>query len=158
MLLLTIIMSNERPPDHTRLHKIAGSFKGKLSSLLPSHLSRAPSSIDTDSSSDNSTKRVTGHFINYYLTTPDFQAFCHLTMASVVGVSVCHYGSIYSIAPVSAPVSALILAVPKQLGSTPGDHAAFTIVVANCWSFKICLRLVCKPLFIDLYICPLRCI
>jgi hypothetical protein len=55
-VLLTIIMSNERPSDHNRIRRIAGSFKGKLSSLL--HLSRAPtpSSIDKDSSSDNSTK------------------------------------------------------------------------------------------------------
>jgi hypothetical protein len=57
-VLLTIIMSNERPSDHTRIRRIAGSFnlKGKLSS--PLHLSRAPtpSSIDKDSSSDNSTK------------------------------------------------------------------------------------------------------
>jgi hypothetical protein len=55
-VLLTIIMSNERPSDHNRIGRIAGSFKGKLSSLL--HLSRAPtpSSIDKDSSSDNGTK------------------------------------------------------------------------------------------------------
>jgi hypothetical protein len=59
-LLLTIIMSNERLSDNTRMRKIAGSFKGKLSSIL--HLSRAPtasgtpSSIDMDSSSDNRTK------------------------------------------------------------------------------------------------------
>ena len=55
-LLLTIIMPNERPSDHTRIRKIAGPFKWKLSSLL--HLSRAPaqSSIDIGSSSDNSAK------------------------------------------------------------------------------------------------------
>ena len=55
-LLLTIIMSNERSSDQSRIRKIAGSFKEKLSSLL--HLSQAPtpSSIDMDSSTDNSTK------------------------------------------------------------------------------------------------------
>ena len=55
-LPLTIIMSKERPSDHTRIHQIAGSPKGKLSSF--SHLSRvpAPPSIDIDSSSDNVAK------------------------------------------------------------------------------------------------------
>ena len=53
--LLTIIMSSERPHGTNRIRKAAGSFKGKLSSLL--HLSRAPtpSSIKMDSSSDNPT-------------------------------------------------------------------------------------------------------
>ena len=52
-LLLTIIMSNERPSDQTRIRKIAGSLKGKLSSLF--HLSRAPtpSSTNMNPSSDN---------------------------------------------------------------------------------------------------------
>ena len=51
---LDIIMSNERPSEKNSTRKIAGSFKGKLSSLL--RLSRAPtsSSIETDSTSDNS--------------------------------------------------------------------------------------------------------
>jgi hypothetical protein len=53
--VLLTIMSNQRPSDHTRGHKMAGSYKGKLSSLL--RLSRAPtpSSIDMDSRSDNRT-------------------------------------------------------------------------------------------------------
>jgi hypothetical protein len=51
--------------------------------------------------------------------------------------------------PISAPVSSSILAAPKQFGSTPGlenpptvgDHAALTnVVVADYWSFSICLR------------------
>ena len=55
-LLLTIIMSNERPSDHARIRKMAGSSKGRLSSHR--HLSRAttPSSIDMDSSFGSSTK------------------------------------------------------------------------------------------------------
>ena len=49
-LLLTIIMSREGPFETNRMRKVAGSLKGKLSSLL--HLSRAPtpSSIEMDSS------------------------------------------------------------------------------------------------------------
>jgi hypothetical protein len=52
-LSLTFIMSSERPSETNHMRKIAGTFKGKLSSLL--HLSRAPtpSSIEMDSSSDN---------------------------------------------------------------------------------------------------------
>ena len=49
--LLTIIMSSKRPSETNRIHKAAGSFKGRLSSFL--HLSRAPPSIEVDSSSDN---------------------------------------------------------------------------------------------------------
>ena len=64
---LTIIMSNERPSDHTRtgMRKVIASFKRKLSSLL--HLSRAPTSIDRNSSFDNSTKWVTGYFMHRFL-------------------------------------------------------------------------------------------
>ena len=53
--LLTIIMSSERPSETNRVRKIAGSVKGKLSSLL--HLPRAPNSaVDRmRSSSDNAT-------------------------------------------------------------------------------------------------------
>ena len=60
--LLTIIMSSERSPGTNRMRKIAGSFKGKISSLL--HLSRAPtpSSIEMDSSSGNPTRWVTKFF------------------------------------------------------------------------------------------------
>ena len=57
-----IIMSSERPSKTNRIHKITGSFKGKISSLL--HLSRAPtpSSIEMDSSTDNPTRWVTKFF------------------------------------------------------------------------------------------------
>ena len=46
-------MSNERPSDQTRVRKVAGSLKGKKSSLL--ERSRAPilSSIDMNLSADN---------------------------------------------------------------------------------------------------------
>ena len=56
VLFRTIVMSSKRPPETNRMRKIAGSFKGSLSSLL--HLSRAatPSSIEMDLNSDNPTK------------------------------------------------------------------------------------------------------
>ena len=61
--LLTIIMSNERPSDHTCIRKDSGSFTvpGTVTWKLSSpqvYLSRVPmpSSIDKDSSFDNSTK------------------------------------------------------------------------------------------------------
>ena len=54
-LSLPIIMSSNIPPETNRISKIAGIFKGKISSLL--NLSRAPTTSDS-LSSDNSTRWV----------------------------------------------------------------------------------------------------
>ena len=57
--ILTIIMSSERPSETNLIRKVAGSSKGKLSSLSQAP---TPSSIEMDSSSDNPTRCVTKFF------------------------------------------------------------------------------------------------
>ena len=58
----TIIMPSENPSETNRIRKVAGSFKGKLSSLLKLSRGPSPSSIEMDSSSDNPTRWVTIFF------------------------------------------------------------------------------------------------
>ena len=154
-LLLTIIMSNERPSHPTRIPKIAGSFTGKLSSLLQFSRAPKPSSIVMDSSFDNYdtvTKWVTGHFIHQLLFNNSIlSSVLPPNVPPVVSASTAVFAATEAStvsSPISAPVSSLIHAVPKQLSSTPGpenpptvsNHPVLTIVLANYWLFSICLR------------------
>ena len=151
-------MSSRKPSETNRTRKIAGSFKGKLSSLF--NLSRAPSpsSIVMDSSSDNPTRWVT----KFFSPTFHWNSFVLLLSISPLNkVPVVHVdhapAPVFSTEPYSPspaptiplPVSGLI-PVPKQLDSASGggletrptvsDRAELTIVVANYWSFSTCIR------------------
>ena len=159
--LLTIIMSSERPSETNRIRKIAGSVKGKLSSLL--HLSRAPtpSSIEVVPNSDNRTlaRWATEFFFFQHFIETVFVFFriSPLNVTPVVQVgdhkpTTAFAAEAYSLSPSTGlliPVS-----VPKQIGSTSApstvsDYAAVTIVITNYWSFSTCLRSAavhCPPL------------
>ena len=145
--LLTNIMSSETPFKTNRIRKIAGSFKVKLSSLL--HLSRAPtpSSIEMDPSSDYPTRRATESFTpTFHWNSLVFLRISPLNVVPVVGVdhapTTAFATEVFSGSPISA-------SVPKQLSSASGrvletlptvsDQPALTIIVANYWSFSICL-------------------
>ena len=156
--LLTIIMSSERQPEANRIRKIAGIFKGK-SSLLPQ--APTPSSIEMDSSTDNPTKWATICFspiFHWNLNSIVLLSISPLNIVPVVGVDYTDITATitkaYTQAP-GIPISASdslarsMSVVPKQLGFTGGrgldipptvsDCAMLLIVVANYWSFSICL-------------------
>ena len=139
-------MSSETPPETNRIRKIAGSLKGKVSSLL--HLPRAPtpSSSEVDSSFDIPTRWVIKFF------SPTFHWSIVLLsispMVPVVGVDHTLTTEAYTLSPgppFSVPVSGL-LSVPGPASGrgletppTVSDHAVLTIIVANYWSFSTCL-------------------
>lgn len=139
--LLIIIMSSERQPETNRICNIcniAGTFKGKLSSILQLSRAPTPSSIEKVASSDNPTRWVTKILfsdIPLKLSRTSVAGIDHVPITASATDSVA-----YTLSPIPAPVSGLI-PVPKQLDSagdrgleaspTVSDHAVLKIVVAN---------------------------
>ena len=149
-----IIMLSKKPSETNRIRKIAGYFKGKLSSLL--HLlSRAPSpsSIEMDSSSNDPTRWV----IKKISPTFHWKSFALLSISPINKVPVVLVDhapapvSLFPGLPNSVPVSGSIpMPGPKQLGSASGGgletrrtvsgHAVLAIIVADYWSFSTCIQ------------------
>ena len=143
-------MSSKRPSKTNRIRNIAGSFKGKLSSLI--HLSRAPtsSSIEMGSSSDNPTRWATEIiFSDISLKGIILLSISLLNLVPVGPVDHLDHApttafdtEVCSLSPISVPV-------PKQLGSASGrgletpptvsDYVMLMIVIANYWPFSRCL-------------------
>lgn len=125
-------MSSRRPSESNRIHKIAGSFKGKISSLLHLLQASTPSSIEMDTSSGNPKRCVTNFKTFIETVSYFFLSISPLNKVPVIGVDhALTTGTAFATEeytdtlvssgpPISVPFSGLIVDVPNQLGSASG--------------------------------------